>query len=528
MENLIVEFPEVKHTDYMKEKHSNDADLLHRSGVSAYQNGDFKTALELVLKAIKIDSNAAKYYNTFGVILAQAGREQGAIKAYQKAISLNNDYGEAYSNLGNCLQKQNKYTESIEYYAKAIKLNPDYADGYNNLAAALYKLGDFKAAIENGRKAIKLKDNYAEAYNTLAAALQAEQRFAEAIECYDKTVEYAPAYAEAYYSRGMLYLCHGEFAKGWDDYQWRLKTEKIKITLRYNEPWWQGENFQGKTLLVQAEQGFGDSMQFVRYLPMVKERGGRVILAEKPELIGLFRNLEGIDDLVDTGKVAKGNIKYDLYVTLLSLPAIFGTKTDSIPARIPYLSAEASKIAYWHDKIKTDAFKIGIVWAGNPTHGNDHNRSCTLNNFIQLAKIKNVTLFSLQKGSAVEQMNNWHEDLELINLGQEFEDFTDTAGAIENMDMIISVDTAVMHLAGAMGKPALGLIPYEPDWRWMLNRQDSPWYPTIRLFRQKQHGNWDGVFQRAAEQLKILIEKQIVTNNKNSGAENDSGYNSRL
>jgi Flp pilus assembly protein TadD len=512
----------------MTERDSNDGDLLHRSGVSAYQNGDLKTALEHILKAIEINSNAAEYYNTFGVILAQAGREQGAIKAYRKAIELNNNYGAAYSNLGNCLQKQNKYAESIEYYAKAIKINPDYAEAYNNLAAGLYKLGNFEAAIENCRKAIKLKANFAETYNTLAACLQAEQRFDEAIECYDKTVEYAPDYAEAYYSRGMLYLCHGQFAKGWDDYQWRLKTEKTKVTLRYDKPWWQGENFQDKTLLVQAEQGFGDSIQFVRYLPMVKERGGTVILAEKSELIGLFRDLEGIDDLVDIRKVAEGNVKYDLYVTLLSLPAIFGTNIDSIPARIPYLSAKASKIAYWHDKIKTDAFKIGIAWAGNPTHDNEHNRSCTLEDFIQLAKLENVTLFSLQKGTAIEQINNWPEDLELIDLGHEFEDFTDTAAVIENMDLTISVDTCVLHLAGAMGKTAWGLIAHEPDWRWMLNRGDSPWYPTIRLFRQKEHGNWEELSHRVTEQLKILIEKQMVTNNKYSGAENDSSYNSKL
>lgn len=494
----------------MTEQHFNDADLLHRSGVSAYQNGDFKTALEFVLKAIEINSNVPKYYNTFGVILARAGGEQGAIKAYRKAIELNNDYGEAYSNLGNCLQKQNKYAESIKYYARAIKLTPDYAEAYNNLAAAPYKLGNFKATIENCRKAIKLKNNYAEAYNTLAAALQAEQRFDEAIECYDKTVEYAPDYAEAYYSRGMASLRNGEFAKGWNDYQWRLKTDKIGVTLRYDKPWWQGENFRGKILLVQAEQGFGDSIQFVRYLPMVKEKGGTVILAEKPELIGLFQNLEGIDHLVDTRKVAEGNVKYDLYVTLLSLPAIFGTKIDSIPARIPYFSAEASKVAYWHNKIKTDNFKIGIVWAGNPIHGNDHNRSCTLNNFIQLAKIRNVTLFSLQKDTAIEQINNWPEDMELINLGQKFEDFTDTAAAIENMDMTISVDTSVIHLAGAMGKTAWVLIPYESDWRWLLNRQDSPWYPTIKVFRQKEYGNWEELFHRVAEGVENLITNATV------------------
>jgi len=508
--NLIIEFSEVKDTDYMTERHFNDADLLHCSGVSSYQNGDFKTALELVLKAIKINSNVPKYYNTFGVILAQADREQGAIKAYRKAIELDNNYEVAYNNLGNSLQKQNDYAESIEYYVRAIKINPDYAEAYNNLATAFYKLGDFNGAIENCRKAIKLKDNYAEAYNTLAAVLQAEQRFDEAIECYDKTVEYAPDYAEAYYSRGMSYLRKGEFAKGWDDYQWRLKTEKTKVTLRYDKPWWQGEDFQGKTLLVQAEQGFGDSIQFVRYLPMVKEKGGTVILAEKPELIGLFRNLEGINDIVDIGKVAEGNVKYDLYVTLLSLPAIFGTKINSIPAQIPYISAKASNVAHWHNKINTDTFKIGIVWAGNPTHGNDHNRSCTLNNFIQLAKIKNVKLFSLQKGPGIEQIKNWPEDMELINIGQKFEDFTDTAAAIENMDLTISVDTSVIHLAGAMGKTAWALIPYESDWRWMLNRQDSLWYPTIRLFRQKQYGNWEELFHRVADRVENLITNATV------------------
>ncbi len=496
----------------MTEKHSNDDDLLYRSSVSAYQKGDLKTSLKLVLKAIQINSNVPAYYNTFGVILAQAGREQAAIKAYRKAIELNNNYELAYNNLGNSLQKLNKYDESIQYYARAIKLKPDYAEAYNNIAAALYKLGNFKEAIENCKKAVKLKEDYAEAYNTLAAALQSRQRFDEAIESYSKTLQYAPEYAEAYYSRGMLYLLRGDFAKGWHDYQWRLKTKKTKANIRHDKPLWQGENFQGKTLLVQAEQGFGDSIQFVRYLPMVKERGGTVIFAEKPELIGLFPNLDGIDDLVDTAKLTEGNVKYDLYVNLLTLPAIFDTKIDTIPARIPYLSADASKIEYWQNKIKTDAFKIGIVWAGNPTHGNDRNRSCTLNNFIQLAKIENVTLFSLQKGSAAEQINNWPQDLELINIGREFGDFTDTAAAIGNMDLTISVDTAVIHLAGAMGKDAWLLLPYEPDWRWMLNRDDSLWYPTISLFRQKQYGNWDDVFQPVAERLKILIEKQLVTN----------------
>jgi len=494
----------------MKDIYSTDADSLYKSGVSAYQNNDLTTALQLVLEAIKISSNMPEYYNTFGVILSQAGSEESAVKAYKKAIELNNNYEMAYNNLGNCLQKQNKYAESIEHYAKAIELNPGYAQAYNNIAAAFYKLGNFDDAIENCHKAIEIKHDYAEAYNTLAAAFQSQQKFDEAIECYDKTIEHAPEYAEAYYSRGMLYLCRGDFAKGWPDYQWRLKTAKTKLTLQNDRTWWQGENFQGKTLLVQAEQGFGDSMQFVRYLPLVKERGGKVIFAEKPELVGLFKNLEGVDDLVDIKKVAEGDLDCDLYVTLLSLPMFFATKTDNIPAAIPYLFAQDSKVTYWQNKIKTDAFKVGITWAGNPTHNNDRNRSCTLDNFTQLAKIKNVKLFSLQKGTAIDQINDWPADIEMINLGREFADFTDTAAAIENMDMIISVDTSVIHLAGAMGKNAILLLPQEPDWRWMLDRDDTPWYPTITLLRQKQYGNWNSIFQHAAEQLKILMEKQYA------------------
>jgi len=488
----------------------NNADQLHHRGVSAYQNGDLKTALELVLEAIKVNSNAPEYYNTFGVILAQAGREQGAVKAYRKAIELNNDYAEAHSNLGNCLQEQNKYAESIEYYIRAIELNPDYAEAYNNLASALYKLGNSEAAIKNCRKSIELKTDYAEAYNTLAAALSMEQRYDEAIECYNKTIQLAPDYAEAYYSRGILYLCCGEFAKGWDDYQWRLKTENTKVQLRYDKPWWQGEDFQGKTLLVQSEQGFGDSIQFVRYLPMVKGRGGTVILAEKPELIDLFRGLEGIDDLAGARELADGAVKYDLYVPLLNLPGIFNTTADNIPAPIPYLSAKEPKVAHWRNKIGTDAFKVGLVWAGNPIHTNDHNRSCALQNFTPLAEIKNVKLFSLQKGPGIEQIKSWQGDTGLIDLGQDFEDFTDTAAAIENMDLIISVDTSVIHLAGAMGKPVWTLLPFMSDWRWMMERQDCPWYPTITLFRQKQHGNWKELFHRVANRVEDLFTNETV------------------
>ncbi|MCD6395283.1 MAG: glycosyltransferase, partial [Planctomycetes bacterium] len=193
-----------------------------------------------------------------------------------------------------------------------------------------------------------------------------------------------------------------------------------------------------------------------------------------------------------------------LYVPLLNLPGIFNTQADNIPAPTPYLFAKEPKIQHWRSKIQTDAFKIGIAWAGNPIHTNDHNRSCALQNFTPLAEIRNVKLFSLQKGPGIEQIKNWQGAAELIDLGQAFEDFTDTAAAIENMDLIISVDTSVIHLAGAMGKPVWTLLPFMPDWRWMMEKQDCPWYPTMRLFRQERPGNWHGLFEQLAHMLHKL------------------------
>jgi hypothetical protein len=260
----------------------------------------------------------------------------------------------------------------------------------------------------------------------------------------------------------------------------------------------------GKRLLVHYEQGFGDNIQFIRYLPMVKRRGGTVICEMLPPLAGLLAGFAGIDELTYASAERAPATEFDLYVPLLELPRIFGTTMGTIPAGVPYLHADPAKVEYWRRCLAGRAFRVGIVWAGKPVHTEDRARSCHVRDFLRLSKIPGLRLFGLQKGIAAGQAKDLAGKIALTDLGGDLNDFTDTAAVIENLDLVISVDTAVLHLAGAMGKPAWAILPCSPDWRWMLERADSPWYPTMRLFRQRSCGDWDDVFQRVSEELQRL------------------------
>jgi len=301
----------------------------------------------------------------------------------------------------------------------------------------------------------------------------------------------------------------GDFHQGWQKYSWRQKTiwKDIIYPHHHKEPRWDGSTFVDKSLFVHCEQGFGDTLQFVRYLPLVKARGGTVLFEVWPSLMNLLHGFEGVDELAELS-INRSMVKFDCYISLMDLPKIFGTTLDTIPCDVPYIHADLTKADYWRGRLDGADFKVGIVWAGKPEHGNDHNRSCELKHFASLGEIEGVKLYSLQKGDAAAHLDN---SSGIIGLADQFEDFTDTAAVIENLDLVISVDTAVVHLAGAMGKPVWTLLPFAPDWRWMLERDDSPWYPTMKLFRQEKWGDWSGLFARVAQQLKILAEKHTKT-----------------
>ncbi|MHC4396954.1 MAG: tetratricopeptide repeat protein [Planctomycetota bacterium] len=517
---------------------SNDSAALHSSGVTAYQAGQYDRAVELISGAITQNPQIPQFHNTIGVVYKALGRNEDAISAYRQALQLEPDFADAYYNLANALHQQGQCDEAIENYNRAVRLKPDMPEACYNLANALQKQGRNTEAIENYRCAIRFRPDYVKAYNNLAGALKKQGRLAEALtnceqvirlkpDCpeayynlanvlwdqrqYLRSIEYnklaiqlKPDYPEAHLNLSLAFLLLGRFEQGWQEYQWRQKTELNQAYYQQSceKPRWDGSAFAGKRLFVHCEQGLGDCIQFIRYLPMVKARGGTVIFQTWKSLVGLFEDFPEIDELVGAAPGARSDAEFDFYISLLDLPGIFETTLETIPAEMPYLYAEPEKTRYWRNRLDEPGFKVGIVWAGSSQHRNDHNRSCALKHFAPLAVIDGVRLYSLQKGPAAIQLNNLPEDMTITSLGEHLKDFTDTAAAIENLDLVISVDTAALHLAGAMGKPAWGLIPFAPDWRWMLERSDSPWYPTIRLFRQEKWGDWNGVFQHVEKSVR--------------------------
>ncbi len=471
---------------------------LHTLGIIYHQTGKSAIAVDLITKAIALTSHVPEYHYNLGIIYGTLGKTDDAIRSYQTCLYLKPDYTDALNNLGLILYEQNRIEESIISFQKSIRAKPDATN-------ARYNLG---------------------------MALQAQGRPEEAIDTYNQVLKVIPDSAETHFNRSISLLLTGNFEEGWDEYEWRFrptgkKTDGVagKSLMR-----WDGASLNNKRMLVNDEQGIGDTLQFIRYLPLLKERGGSVIFETSKPLKNLLEKSPGIDELVEPSSAGISEIESDFYVRLMSLPGIFQTTLETIPDRIPYIFADGKKIKFWQDRINKHTFNVGIVWAGNPTTKYEHGglsglehlnlvwagnpsnktaagRSNQLECFAPLAGIDGVQLYGLQKGAAAVQAEELSNSINVINLGEEFEDFSDTAGVIESLDLIISVDTSVAHLAGAMGKTVWVLIPYIPDWRWMLERDDSPWYQTMRLFRQQRKGDWDHVFERVANELGALVSQ---------------------
>jgi len=474
--------------------------------------GRFTEAIANLKQAIQLSPESVEPYYNLANLLQQQDKYPEAIENYKQAIQLKPDFAEAYSNLGNALKDHGQCAEAVKSYRQAIRLKPDCAEIYYNMGNALKNQAQHEEAIESYNQAIRLDPEYAEAYCNLGVAQRELGQYDKAIKNYEHAIQLKPKFVEAHWNRSLILLLRGQFAEGWKEYEWRRNTD-LRVTAYPNRdkiPRWDGSSFAGKRLFVHYEQGLGDNIQFLRYLPMVKSRGGSVIYEAKKPLLGLLGDFEGIDELKEATFDGKPAVKFDYHIPLLSLPRIFGTTLKTIPADVPYLTANPAKVKHWRQRLVQTDFKVGLVWAGKPSHGNDYNRSCALDHFAPLAGIDGVKLYGLQKGQAAEQAEKLGQRIPVINFGNEFKDFTDTAGMIENLDLVISVDTSVAHLAGAMAKAVWVVLPFVPEWRWMLEREDSPWYPTMRLFRQEKPGDWDGVFQCIAKQLQILMKKQLV------------------
>lgn len=362
---------------------------------------------------------------------------------------------------------------------------------------ALRALGDCEGAISHLRRALRLKPDDYHSHSELGMALHAAGRLPESTASLRRALALNPDNADAHFHLAIALLNAGDFERGWEEYEYRPARRELEAGgLFRHAPEWRGEDLDGRTLLLHGEQGFGDSIQFARYVPLVIERGGKVVLVVRAELLSLLAGLP-----VAAVAAVGGNLPAADYACALgSLPRIFGTRVATIPAAIPYLAPPPERMERWRTRLaRNGAVRVGLVWAGSPTHSNDRNRSMPLAALARLSNIARVRLYSLQKGAAAAQIPGSGMDLD--PLGDELADFGDTAAALSQIDLLVSVDTSVAHLAGALGRPVLLLLPTGVDWRWLSGREDSPWYPSLRLLRQRNPGDWPGVAERVAAEL---------------------------
>jgi tetratricopeptide (TPR) repeat protein len=453
-------------------------------------------------EAVRLRPDCAAAHYNLGLILVDSGRVAEGIAQYHTALRQNPDFPEAHNNLGLALVRAKRPAEAIPHYQEAVQLKPTFADAYCNWGHALTQQDRFGDAAGLYQKAIQLNSQLQQAYTSLGWALERVGKRDEALKWYAQVLRLKPDYAEARVARAMLFLMKGEFEQGWPDYEWRWKLAD-RPAQKFPQPLWDGSPLGGRTIFLHAEQGLGDTIQFLRYSPLVKQRGGRVIVGCQQSLLRLLARSPGIDQLVAEGSALPS---FEVHAPLLSLPGIFHTTLETVPAGIPYVFADPNLIASWRQELgRLPGLKIGIAWQGNPEYQADRERSIPLRLFAFLAKLPRVHLISLQKGPGVEQLALLEDRFPVLDLSCRLETFMDTAAIMMNLDLVIAADSAVPHLAGALAVPVWLPLPMTPDWRWLLDREDSPWYPTMRLFRQHQRGDWAEVFKRIAKELKNPI-----------------------
>ena len=529
------------------------AEALHLLGVVALQTGRHDAAADLIGRAIETAPAVAAYHANLAGALKGLGRLEEAAAASRTAIDLKPDFAEAWSNLGDLLTSLERYEEALDacdtaidlrpVYAAAhsnrgstlarlarledavlafdaaIRLAPGFAEAHSNRSAALRDLGRFEDAAEAARTAIGVRPDYAEAYSNLGNALKDLGLFPDALTAYRTAIGLAPNLAEARYNEAFVHFVTGDLEAGWPKYEWRWRGGSKALMLRgFAQPQWRGEDIAGRTILLHPEQGLGDTLQFCRYASLVAARGARVVLEAPRPLLRLLTTLAGVDRLVAEGEPLPD---FDYHCPLMSLPGVFGTTLQTIPADIPYLSADPALAEAWRRRLgpRTQP-RVGLVWSGGFRPGQPELAAVNARRNIPLARLAplagaDVDFYSLQKGEAAERelaelaAPGWSGP-RIADLTRDIHDFADTAALIDNLDLVIAVDTSTAHLAGAMGRPVWVLNRFDSCWRWLLERSDSPWYPSLRLFRQDASGGWDPLVQEVAQALKVFAAEARV------------------
>jgi type IV pilus biogenesis/stability protein PilW len=478
------------------EAHSNLGGVLQIQG-------NLEAAVQSFRRALDIDPGLAAAHVNLGNILLKQGEAEAAAAAYRKTLDINPDFAQAHNGLGAAMLAQGQLEEAETAFRRALELDPDHAETHNNLGNLLRAQGKFDQAVESFGHALARRPDLVEAHTNLGNALKSRGDMDNAVESFRRALDIDPENAETHWNLAQVLLLQGRLREGWSEYEWRTKCGDFRSMIwNVDGPKWDGGDLDGKTILLYAEQGLGDTLQFIRYARGIAQKGGEVVVKCLPALSALIQTAPGVARVVSR---IDRSVPYEVQASLASLPHILGTEEETTPADVPYLTADQDRVETWRRHLGDTGFRVGINWQGSPSYKADWNRSMALRFFEPLAKVPGVRLISLQKKNGLEQLEDLPEGMSVETLGDDFDEgpdaFIDTAAVMMSLDLIISSDTSIAHLAGALAQPVWTLLPFVPDWRWMLERGDTPWYPTMRLFRQQTHGDWPGVFSRVENAL---------------------------
>ena len=513
-------------------------DSLYARGVALWNGGRRQEAIAALDAALRRNPNFPEALCMGGYILADSGKREAAYEFYRRALGFKVDLPIAWSNVGKLMFEDRRYAEALDSFDAALGLTPADADLWNSRAGALRKLGRLEESAAATRDALRLRPRFAEAALNLGTALLKLDRCDEALAAYEAAAETQPGYGaafngqalalralgriaearaafeaaealgnrEAISGRGCLDLMLGDFECGWEGYEARwVDGKSLADAFGAHFPDWRGPGRAGERVLVMNDHGFGDTIQFCRYLPLMAAAGVEPTFLCPPRLHRLISSLTGVRLVAERPP----GERFDAQIALSSLSRAFATRLDSVPAAVPYLAGEQERVRKWTARIGAEGFKIGVVWQGNPNPEADMARSAPLAAFAPLAAIAGVRLISLQVGYGVEQLVDLPAGMKVETLGDDFDvgsdGFVDTAAAMTALDLVVTCDTSVAHLAGALARPTWVALKQDAEWRWLRDRDDSPWYPTMRLFRQARRGDWIGVFAAMAAELTALV-----------------------
>ncbi len=463
---------------------------------TAHNAGRQEEAEALCRVLVELNRPDAQLYFLLGMVLHKTRRDIEAVSWLRRAAELQPNSANILSGLGYACQGAGQAAEALKYFIRATELAPSVGDFFYSVGIAQFNLGQLEAALAAFQNAVKLNPRDSASWNNLGKLYKQFNRLDESLAAYDRALEAAPDFELAKHGRAISLLTAGRWAEGFREYESRWSKLHPRV---YPRPRWQGEPISSRTLFLHAEQGFGDAIHFARFMPLARQHAARVILECRPELKSLLVFSQVADEVVAVGEPLP---PFDYFNSFISLPGLLGISLENLPAKVPYLKAPPGPDL---PAAHPGRLKVGIVWAGSSAHRDDVSRSMSLESFLPVLQIPGACFFSFQKVIAPADEPLFRRLPGMVDLAPQLTDFLATAALLNQMDLVISVDTSVAHLAGALAKPVWNLIQFDADWRWLLDREDTPWYPTMRLFRQPQRGQWPPVVARVASELNGLL-----------------------